>query len=73
MDGPKTVIAHWRTDYTQLYALLAGVVIIAAAIILLKDIKRNDYLHETMEIVEADGDKDALRKNCMRLALSVKL
>jgi hypothetical protein len=34
MDGPKNVIAYWRTDYTQLYTLVAGVAIIAAAIIL---------------------------------------
>jgi len=34
MDKPKTIIAHWGTDYTQLYILLVGVAIIAAAIIL---------------------------------------
>jgi len=36
MDGPKTVIANWRTDYTQLYAIITIAVVIAVATILVK-------------------------------------
>ena len=37
VDGPKTVVANWRTDYTQLYALFGlSVTIVAALGIVLK-------------------------------------
>ena len=35
MDGPKTVTANWRTDYTRLYILIVVCVAALTAIIIL--------------------------------------
>jgi len=36
MNSPKAVIAKWTTDYTQLMALVGGVVAIAAVAFVLR-------------------------------------
>jgi hypothetical protein len=33
MNSPKTITADWRTDYIQLYILIAGIVVLAGVII----------------------------------------
>ena len=33
MDAPKTVVANWRTDYTQLYMIIGGGVVVVGALI----------------------------------------
>ena len=42
MDGPKSVTANWRADYTQLYGIIGSVVVIILVVIFL--IKRGKLL-----------------------------
>jgi uncharacterized repeat protein (TIGR02543 family) len=45
MDNSKTVIANWRTDYTQLYAIITIAIVIIIATILVKH-KNNQLSHQ---------------------------
>ena len=52
MDGPKTVIANWRTDYTYLYILIGGVAGAAGAssvIVMIVRRRRRKALEEMEE------------------------
>lgn len=40
MDGPKTVVAEWRADYTQAFLLVGGLVAAIGAVVRLKRVKR---------------------------------
>ncbi|MBS7606008.1 MAG: VWA domain-containing protein [Candidatus Bathyarchaeia archaeon] len=47
MDGPKTLIANWRTDYTQLYiVLLLGMMMVFVTIITLYRMRRKTLYRE---------------------------
>jgi hypothetical protein len=40
MDGPKTINANWRTDYTQLYILVGILALSATAFMIVVHKKR---------------------------------